>query len=191
MTVNFNNGKSWFKLVWLCAVFLLSTCSLNVMGQVVDTSGPDRAYCVGTGSLYVTTPGVNSGKPVCQFSNSSWCDAHAFFTGNCTGSPSYANSYSTPLSALDLADATKTCQKYAGHVENVHTPYGDVNLCLFPDGSSVDLRSLNRATGNQIYGMPYNGIYYTPYNGFYTMPDNGFNDANAWYYDAYAFLNSP
>ena len=46
---------------------------------------------------------------------------------------------------LDLADATKTCQTRGGRVENVHTPYGDVNLCVFPDGSSVDLRSLSSA----------------------------------------------
>ena len=110
MTGNFNIGKSWFKLAWLCVAVLLSICSLNVMGQVLDTSGPDRAYCVGTGNLYATTPGMNNGKPVCQFADNTWCDAHAFFTGNCSGnsSPYYAN-YNTPMSALDLADATKTC----------------------------------------------------------------------------------
>jgi putative hemolysin len=195
MTGNFNNGKSWFKLASLCAVVFLSTCSLNVMGQVIDTSGPDRAYCVDTGNLYATTPGVNNGKPVCQFSDNSWCDAHAFFTGNCTGN----SRFNSPLSGLDLADATKTCQTNGGRVENVHTPYADVNLCVFPDGSSVDLRSLNSAVNNGIYGMPDNRIYYTsnngiynmPYSGFYTLPSNGLNDANAWYYGAYAFLNSP
>jgi putative hemolysin len=201
MTPNFNNGNSWFKLTGLCIVVLLSTASLIVLGQAVDTSVPDRAYCVGTGNLYATTPAINNGKPVCQFADNSWCDAHAFFTGNCTGNSrsNYPYSYSSPLSGLDLADATKTCQTRGGQVENVHTPYGDVNLCIFPDGSSIDLRSLSNAVYNGINGMPYNGISYvpyngiysTPYNGFYTMPDNGFNDANNWYYGAYAFLNAP
>ena len=210
MTGNFNIGKSWFKLTWLCIVVLLNTCSLNVMGQVADTSGPDRAYCVGTGNLYATTPGINNGKPVCQFAGNAWCDAHAFFTGNCTGSTSpYYAGYNTPMSALDIADATKTCNTQGGQVQNVHTPYGDVNLCVFPDGASVDLRSLSRAVYNNginggmldngiyympdngIYGTPYNGIYNTPYNGFSPMTGNGLYDANAWYYCAYAFLNSP
>ncbi len=209
MTGNFNIGKSWFRLSWLCVVVLLSTCSLNAMGQAVDTSGPDRAYCVGTGNLYTTNPGLNSGKPICQFAGNSWCDAHAFFTGDCTGSTSpYYASYNAPLSALDLADATKTCNAQGGQVQSVHTTYGDVNLCVFPDGASIDLRSLSSAVyNNRIYGLPYNGIYYTPdtgiygmpYNGIYYTPYNGFNpttsnalyDANAWYYGAYAFLNSP
>jgi hypothetical protein len=48
--------------------------------------------------------------------------------------------------------------------------------------------------------MPDNGIYYTPDNGIYNTPynnglnpvvSNGLYDANAWYYGAYAFLNSP
>jgi hypothetical protein len=60
MTGNLNDGKAWFRLAGLCAVVFLSTCLLNVMSQVIDTSGPDRAYCVGTGNLYATTPGVNN-----------------------------------------------------------------------------------------------------------------------------------
>ena len=104
MTGNFNIGKSWFKLTWLCIVILLSTCSLNVMGQVVDTSVPDRAYCVGSGNLYATTPGVNNNRPICKFTDNTWCDAHSFFAGNCTGysRPSYTKyaTYTTPLSAL-------------------------------------------------------------------------------------------
>jgi hypothetical protein len=96
---------------------------------------------------------------------------------------------------------TKTCQTRGGQVQNVHTPYGDVNLCVFPDSSSVDLRSLGSAVyRNGINGMPDNGIYYTPDNGIYNTPynnglnpvvSNGLYDANAWYYGAYAFLNSP
>ena len=103
MTGNFNIGKSWFRLAWLSVAVLLSICSLNVVGQILDTSGPDRAHCVSTGNLYATTPGINNGKPVCQFADRTWCDAHAFFTGNCSGnSRSYYANYNTPMSALDL-----------------------------------------------------------------------------------------
>ena len=44
---------------------------------------------------------------------------------------------------------------------------------------------------NGIYDTPYNGIYYMPYNGFDSTTGNGLYDENAWYYGAYAFLNSP
>ena len=179
MTERFNHWISGFSFAGLC--FILFAASLPmVTGQAFDTSGPDRAYCVSMGYLYTTSPGVNSGKGVCQFPDNSWCDGHAFFTGDCTNANSAYNPYfyNNPQGALDIADATKACQKNGGRVENVHTAYGDVNLCVFPDGSSVDLRGL------------YNGVYggnYGPYYGYY----NGIYGTDNWYYWAYSWLNAP
>ncbi len=198
MTGNSDKGRSWFKLAWPCIAILLSTGSLIAMGQNTDTSVPDRAYCVGTGNLYTTNPGLNNDKAICQFADNSWCDAHEFFIGNCTGATTSPYYYSTPMSALDIADVTKACQVRGGQVQNVHTVYGDVNLCVFPDGSSIDLRSLSSTVYGEVSGTPYIGyygmpsdVYYMPYSGFYTLPDNTINDANAWYYLAYSWLNAP
>jgi putative hemolysin len=74
--------------------------------------------------------------------------------------------YNNPQGALDIASATKTCQKYGGAVQRVHTSYGDVNMCVFPDGSYVNLMGL------------YNNVY------------GGFPGDN-WYYYAYSWLNAP
>jgi putative hemolysin len=81
---------------------------------------------------------------------------------------------------LDIAAATKNCEKMGGGVSSVHTPYGDVDLCVFPYGNSIDLRSL-------VDGGFYNGFYNGPYNGIY----NGYGSGDNWYYWAYPWLNAP
>jgi putative hemolysin len=186
MSYKFNDRISTFVLAGLCvAVFLAMGLSIAA-GQALDTSGPDRSYCVSMGNLYTTSPAVNNGKGICQFSDNSWCDAHAFFVGNCSRNTNGAYnpySYNNAQGALDIADATKACQHNGGRVENVHTAYGDVNLCVFPDGSSVDLRGLY----NGIYNGAYDGFYNSPYNGYY----DGIYGGNNWYYWAYSWLNAP
>lgn len=215
MIAKFNTEKLRFLFAGLCITVVLAASMLTVSGQVLSTSGPDSAYCVGMGYLYATVPGVNNGRPICQFPDNSWCDAHAFFIGNCTANPSGSispsgyiatggvitpgglvvpssvyNPYSTnpyyynsPVysnvtqSALDIAGETKTCQKLGGSVQNVHTPYGDVSLCVFPGGSSVDLRQL--ASG--VYtGTPSPVVYV-----------NGVPTSDSWFYYAFSWLNAP
>ncbi len=189
----------------------------TVTGQVLPAGnpGPEGAYCVNSGYLYATVPGVNNGKPICQFPDNSWCDAHAYFIGNCTPSlsgyispsgyiatggiitpngavaagsvynpyainpyyynnPAYAN---VTQSALDIADETKTCQSIGGRVQSVHTTYGDVNLCIFPDGSSISLPELA------------SGVYAGAPGPVVTI--NGVPVDDNWYYYAYSWLNAP
>jgi putative hemolysin len=174
---------------------------VNVSGQGINTSGPDSAYCTGNGYYYTTISGVNNGKAICQFPDGKWCDAHAYFTGDCAAStnvsynpgltynpnlPYNLNLYNTPVApsnpymyynpymynnpqdALDIADATKTCQQSGGVVQRVHTSYGDVSMCVFPDGSYIDLM----------------GLYSATYGGSVPFGDN-------WYYYAYSWLNAP
>jgi len=171
------------------AADVLAVDVLAAAGQGIDTSGPDSAYCSGMGYLYTTKPGVNNGQAVCQFPDGTWCDAHAFFTGDCAASTNipynpninpytynpyaynpymYGNPYmyNNPQGALDIADATKTCQKYGGGVQSVHTSYGDVNMCVFPGDGYVDLMALRNGINGGFYG------------------DN-------WYYYAYSWLNAP
>jgi putative hemolysin len=168
---------------------------INISGEIINTSGPDSAYCTGNGYFYTTMSGVNSGKPICRFPDGTWCDAHAYFTGDCAASTTnisvapnltytpgnpYMNvnninnpyaytspyMYNNPQGALDIADATKICQSSGGVVQSVHTSYGDVNMCVFPDGSYIDLM----------------GLYSTVYGG---IPGEN------WYYNAYYWLNAP
>jgi len=223
MIVKVNIGKfniSRFNTVkmrdFLAALFIaavLASGIFTVSGQVLPASnpGPEGAYCVNSGYLYATVPGVNNGNPICQFPDNSWCDAYAYYLGNCTPSfspsgyvatggavtpsglvvpgsvynpyainPYYYNSpaYSNVTqSALDIADETKTCQSMGGSVQQVHTTYGDVNLCVFPDGSSIDLAQL--ASG-AYGGIPGPVVYI-----------NGIPTSDGWFYYAYSWLNAP
>jgi putative hemolysin len=194
-----------FACVVLC-ILIFPAIGLQINSSLgFDTSGPDRAHCISMGYLYKTVPGVNNGKAICQFPDGTSCDAHSFFNGDCNAnSNSYYNaslynnpqgSYpypynipqgynpyfnNDPQGALDIAAATKTCEKMGGGVSNVHTPYGDVDLCVFPYGNSIDLRSL-------LNGGFYNGFYNGPYNGIY----NGYGGGDNWNYWAYPWLNAP
>ncbi len=213
MVNKFNSNKGLILFAMLGTIALLSTAitvavgqgvyeqGMNVSGQSITTSGPDSAYCTGNGYYYTTVPGVNNGKAICQFPDGKWCDAHAYFTGDCAASSNvsynpnlaynpnipynlnlynapaaYGNpyiynnpyTYNNPQGALDIADATKTCQQYGGIVQHVHTSYGDVSICVFPNGNYIDLNGLNSAT----------------YAGGGLVGDN-------WYYSAYSWLNAP
>ena len=188
-------------LLGLCLSVLLAACALSAAGQgtyqpissatqAADTSGPDRAYCVSNGYLYTSNPAVNGGKPICLFPDGSSCDAHAFFTGNCSGvglaSPYNPTFYGNGQGALDIAAGTKECQRLGGGVQSVHTPYGDVDLCVLPGGNTMDLRELaNGVYGN--YGTyPYGAYPYRTYP-YYSYGPYGDN----WYYWAYSWLNAP
>lgn len=172
MTNELGTSKENFLFAGFCIAILIAASALTAAGAGPDASSQDRASCVGMGHLYRTTPGFNNGQPICQFLDGSWCDAHAFATGQCfPGSygPYNPYIYNIPQRTLNLADASQICRNTGGRVENVHTPYGDVDLCVFPDGSSVDLRAL------------YYGAYGT-YNG--ALRDD-------WFHYAYWWLNAP
>jgi putative hemolysin len=190
MTGKFENCIFGFLLAGLCIALFFACLPSIAAGQAIDTSGPDRAYCISMGYLYTSSPGVNGGKGVCQFPDNSWCDAHSFFIGNCSANANIGYNpynYNSAQGALDIADATKACQKNGGKVQNVHTSYGDVNLCVFPDGSTIDLRGLYNGIYGGYYSGPYNGYYNGPYSSYY----NGIYGPNNWYYWAYSWLNAP
>lgn len=199
-------GTRFLLIGLLCISVFLVACTLSAAGQggyqvisaatqAIDTSGPDRAHCVSSGYLYTTSPARNNGKPVCQFPDGIWCDAHAYFTGNCSGvgatSPYNPTFYNSGQGALDLASGTKECQRLGGGVQNVHTAYGDVNLCVFPDGSTMDLRALANGAYGYMGTYPYGTYPSTTYpSGTYPYYYYGPYRDN-WYYWAYSWLNSP
>jgi putative hemolysin len=145
-----------------------------VSGQAYSNApGSDQSYCVQSGYLYRTDPTVNNGKGICQFPDDSWCDAHAFAIGSCAPSlivmydpfvyPSeMLDIYSNTISPVTLNQAIATCHNAGGEVQTVHSPYGDVDLCVFPNGSTVDLMGL------------YGGIY-----------------SDSWHVYASSWLNAP
>ncbi|MDD1751700.1 MAG: hypothetical protein LUQ38_01245 [Methanotrichaceae archaeon] len=160
MTYKHNMGKIGIFLIGLCIVTSLinSVQAVDVVKASdkenlgLSSSGPDCAYCTSSGYFCMNKPGINSGKPICQFPNGDWCDAHAYFIENCSSPSTPLNPYgfyNNPQGALDIADATKTCNKYGGQVESMHTPYGDSNICIFPNGQAIDLPGLNSLTSLQ------------------------------------------
>jgi putative hemolysin len=134
----------------LCIGIVLAV-SLNVSGAGLASSDPDRAYCVQMGYLYRETSSLNNGMGICEFPDSTWCDCRAFYEGKCSANL-YArhspNFYNAGQSGQHTA-AVNLCQSSGGSVRNIHTPYGDVDVCAFPDGRTVDLWALyGRATGD-------------------------------------------
>jgi putative hemolysin len=156
----------------------------QVIGQASSTSAQDSAYCVGMGYNYAVIPGVNGNQPICQFPDNTWCDARAFATGTCNiNQPGYYNPYyfNTTQSGLEVSAQIAQCRRMGGGVRTVHTPYGDVDLCVFADGSSVDLRSLR---SDDFGGTP--GAA-----SAYASPVSPFYGGDSWYYYAYSWLNAP
>lgn len=110
-------------------------------------AGSAQGYCVQMGYLYRTAPAMNNGQGVCQFPDGTWCDAQSFYSGQCGPSllPQPVPGYYYTGSPVG-ATASSLCQARGGTLQSVHTPYGDVTLCVFPDGSTCDLQSLYSGT---------------------------------------------
>jgi hypothetical protein len=108
----------------LCVIVFLLAGTITVVGLGVsdaqDQSSESQAeaahdYCVQMGYLYMSTPSLNSGQPVCKFTETTWCDAVLFYTGDCTAS---YNPYGLPNPYAASSGYPQTA--------SVHTPYGDV-----------------------------------------------------------------
>lgn len=147
-----NNGETAFVGIhrrMLAAFCILAILTLSLpLAVAQDSADSARTHCVKMGYLYKSGTSQNGGQGMCQFPDNSWCDAQAYYRGECGPSispniyPNYAygNSYPSPMSAEGL------CSRNGGSLRNVHTPYGDVTLCVFPNGSTCDLQSLSSGT---------------------------------------------
>jgi putative hemolysin len=131
---------------------------------ISSASGSDRTYCVSMGYLYRTNPRVMAASQICQFSDYSWCDAmpplqesaapaplltastiHMENTIHTSNDYPYSNNY--PYTGTTPGAATDACTGRGGNVTSVHTPYGDVDVCKFPNGDIMDLYGLQRVPG--------------------------------------------
>lgn len=140
-----NAGKCKGILAALC---LLAILALNLSAAAQDSSADAaRSHCVRMGYLYKSDTPQNGGQAVCQFPDGSWCDAQSYYKGGCGPGispaiyPSYAYDSTNPVAV----SAEMLCSRSGGRLRSVHTPYGDVTLCAYPNGSTCDLQSL--ATG--------------------------------------------
>jgi putative hemolysin len=173
-----NQWKREFLLTGFCFAVVASimliaegqvSYNLGSSTQGTSTTSSDRAYCIGSGYLYRTDPAINNGQGFCQF-DGSWCDAHAFATGSCGASTSgffnpygyYYPYYYSVYYPSGMNYSTNSCSSYGGSIQTIHTPYGDVDRCILPNGNVLDL----------------NGLY----DGYL---------GDSWYYWAYSFLNAP
>lgn len=126
----------------LCILAFLSYGMLAAMAQ--DSADQARSYCVNSGYLYSTSPGTNDGQGMCVFPDKSWCDSQAFFQGDCSRSlnPNILPGYVSESENMYTQSAATICRSSGGVLRSVHTPYGDITMCAFPDGRTCDLKSL-------------------------------------------------
>jgi len=143
-------GKSRALLALLCALALLGL----ILPAVAQDSSSDsaRTYCVKMGYLYRASPGINSGQGVCEFPDKTWCDAQAYYQGTCSRvlSPNIYPAYVYGTSGQPISSGEALCQSSGGSLRSVHTPYGDVTLCVFPNGRTCDIRSLVSGSCNGV-----------------------------------------
>lgn len=129
-------------LLGFCILVFLSSGMLAAMAE--DSADQARSYCVKSGYLYSSTPGVNDGQGMCVFPDKSWCDSQAFFQGTCSHSlkPNILPAYVSEPEAMWTQSAESICRGSGGSLRSVHTPYGDITMCVFADGRTCDLKSL-------------------------------------------------
>lgn len=132
--------------VLLACLSMLAFLSMVLLPAVADDASDDQAhsYCVQMGYLYRSTPELNGGKGICEFPDRSWCDAQSYLQGTCgpSLSPNIYPAYVYDHTSEPTSSAITLCQRSGGSLRNIHTPYGDVVMCVFPDGTACDLRSL-------------------------------------------------
>lgn len=129
-------------LLSLCMLAFLSSGMLTAAAQ--DPADQARTYCVKSGYLYSSSPGINGGQGMCVFPDKSWCDSQAFFQGTCSHSlkPNIIPGYVTQSESMWTQSAESICRGSGGSIRSVHTPYGDIKMCAFADGRTCDLKSL-------------------------------------------------
>jgi putative hemolysin len=110
-----NQGNVCLTVVMLSGLCILAFMSMGMLTAAAqDSDGQARTYCVRSGYLYSTSQGINGGQGICKFpDNSMWTETTA-----------------------------KICRNNGGSLRSVHTPYGDIAVCAFPDGRTCDLKSL-------------------------------------------------
>jgi putative hemolysin len=141
MTLPKNNSATILSVLSIWAALTLGM--LSVAAQ--DSTDPARSYCVSSGYLYRASPGINDGQGICMFPDKSWCDVNGFYQGNCgpSLSPNIFPEYAVQTGSMGTASMQDICRNGGGSMKSVHTPYGDILMCVFPDGTTCDSKALS------------------------------------------------
>jgi len=136
-----NGIKKWTASLLVVGLCILAFLAIGLPQAAAEGSAADavHSHCVQMGYLYKSSPGMNNGQGICEFPDKTWCDAQAFYAGQCSPRPS---PNLLPSSGSLSPSASTLCRNAGGHLQNVHTPYGDVTLCVFPNGRTCDIQSL-------------------------------------------------
>jgi putative hemolysin len=129
----------------ILAMFCLSTlCCATALAAQASTD-PVRTHCVSSGYLYRTTPSLNGGQGICSFPDNSWCDANEFYNGSCGPrlTPNILPGYAFATGSTKVASMQEICISSGGRIKSVHTPYGDIAICVFPDGTTCDAKAIS------------------------------------------------
>ncbi|MDD1762028.1 MAG: DUF333 domain-containing protein [Methanothrix sp.] len=126
----------------ILALFCLATVCC-VTAQVSTDSA--RTHCVSSGYLYRTSPSLNGGQGICSFPDNSWCDANEFYNGSCgpSLSPNIVPGYAIVTGSTGTPSVQDICRSSGGRMKSVHTPYGDIAMCVFPDGTTCDAKAIS------------------------------------------------
>jgi len=142
---SFKNFKNFKRI--LPGLTVLAFLSSGILAAVAEDSADQaRSYCVKSGYLYSSSPGINDGQGICVFPDKRWCDCQAFFQGTCSRNPNpnilpgYASE--TEAEPMWTQSSESMCRGSGGILRTVHTPYGDITICAFPDGRTCDMKSL-------------------------------------------------
>lgn len=141
---------------------VLSILALLCLGTVCCATAqvstdPARTHCVSSGYLYRTSPSLNGGQGICSFPDNSWCDANEFYQGSCgpSLSPNIVPGYAFETGSTKAASMQEICLASGGKIKSVHTPYGDINVCVFPDGTTCDAKAISEGRCGADYWMIY------------------------------------
>lgn len=135
--------KRGISILPVVGLYILAFLAVGLPLVAADspTADPAHSYCVQMGYLYRSTPGLNGGQGVCEFPDRTWCDAQAYYMGQC--GPSLSPNFMSIPDSTWSTSASTLCSNAGGRLESVHTPYGDVTLCVFPNGRTCDIQSLS------------------------------------------------
>jgi putative hemolysin len=134
--------KRGISILPAVGLYILAFLAVGLPLVTADSPAEDAAhsYCVQMGYLYRSSPGLNGGQGVCEFPDKTWCDAQAYYSGQC--GPSLSPNFMPIPDSTWSTSASVLCSNAGGWLESVHTPYGDVTLCAFPNGRTCDIQSL-------------------------------------------------
>lgn len=135
--------KRGISILPVVGLYILAFLAVGLPLVAADspTADPAHSYCVQMGYLYRSTPSLNNGQGVCEFQDKTWCDAQAYYMGQC--GPSLSPNFMPNPDSIWSTSASALCSNAGGRLESVHTPYGDVTLCVFPNGRTCDIQSLS------------------------------------------------